>query len=179
MRVTCTKPDAAVRQLDVAIGILFTDGDPLAIRTLSGAAYGILADLAENNEFGSSWRAKIIEGSGLSKKDALNLINSAQNYLKHADRDSGATLSFDEEENDHLIFMASIECGGLGRKLSFSLQAYQVWYLGMYPEQIGHDSELVKTAKRVFPKLAEIERVEQLAQGHRFLEHVLETKGLL
>src|SRR6185312_124015 len=105
MKVTCTKCEGAVRQLDVAIGLLFTDGDPLAIRTLAGAAYGILADLAEKRDLGSSWRTKMIEDSGLSKKDALQVLNAAQNYLKHANRDAEATLFFDEEENDHLMFV--------------------------------------------------------------------------
>ena len=103
MKITCTKHDAAIRQLDIAIGLLLTDGDPLAVRTLGGAAYGIVADLAENQNHGSSWRTKIIEDSGLSPKDALQVLNAAQNYLKHADREAGSTLSFEEEENDHLI----------------------------------------------------------------------------
>ena len=179
MKVTCTKPDAAVRQLDVAIALLFTDGDPLAVRTLAGAAYGLLADLGENQKLGSSWRAKLIEDSGLSRKEALHLLNAAQNYLKHADKDAGSTLSFDEEENDHLIFIASLECGGIGHGLSFSMQAYQIWYLAMYPEKIGHDVDPVQTARKVFPRLAETARPSQLALGHKFLEQVLEKKGLL
>jgi hypothetical protein len=179
MTVTCTKPDAAVRQLDVAIGLLFTDGDPLAVRTLAGAAYGVLTDLAEKQSNGSSWRTRIIEDSGLSKKDALQTLNAAQNYLKHADRDASAALSFDEEENDHLIFVASIECGGIGRGLSFSMQAFQIWYLAMYPDKIGHDTEPVKTSMKVFRILSAKTRTEQLKLGRKFLESCLERKGLL
>lgn len=95
MRVACSKRDAAIRQLDVAIGLLFTDGDPLAIRTLAGAAYGILADLAKNQEQGSSWRTKIIEDSGFTEKEVVRALNSAQNYLKHADRDPSSLLEFE------------------------------------------------------------------------------------
>ena len=179
MKVTCKKPDAAVRQLDVAIGVLFTDGDPLAVRTLAGAAYGILSDLAEKQSLGSSWRTKLIEDSGLSKKEALNLLNETQNYLKHADRDAESGLSFDEEENDHIIFIASIECGSISHELSYSLQAFQIWYIAMYPEKIGHDTDPVQKAKRIFPNLAEKKRTEQLALGHEFLERVLEKKGIL
>ncbi len=179
MKVTCAKHDAAIRQLDVAIGLLFTDGDPLAIRTLAGAAYGILTDLAEGQKHGSSWRTKLIEDSGLSEKEALRLLNAAQNYLKHADRDAGSTLSFDEEENDHLIFVASIECGGIGHRLSFSMQAFQVWYLALYPDKIGHDTQPVQTSKKIFPELSSKTRPQQLALGHEFLERVLECKGLL
>lgn len=179
MTVTCTKPDAAVRQLDVAIGLLFTDGDPLAVRTLAGAAYGILADLADEQKHGSSWRTKIIEDSGLIEKDALQILNAAQNYLKHADRDASAILSFEEEENDHLIFVASIECGGIGHPLSFSMQAFQIWYLALHPDKIGHDISPVRTSKKVFPNLSARTLQEQRKLGHEFLERVLEHKGLL
>lgn len=179
MKITCTKHDAAVRQIDVAIGLLLTDGDPLAVRTLAGAAYGILADLAENQEHGSSWRTKMIEDSGLSKKDALQILNAAQNYLKHADRDAGSTLSFEEEENDHLLFVATIECGGIGHRLSWSMQAFQIWYLALYPDKIGHDAEPVQKSKSVFPNLSAKPRPQQLTLGHEFLERVLEGKGLL
>ena len=178
MKVTCTKSEAAVRQLDVAIGILMTDGDPFAVRTLSGAAYGIFADLAEKG-LGSSWQTKIIEDSGLSKKDALEVLSHAQNYLKHADRDAEAILSFDEEENDHLIFVASLECGDLGHPLSCSMQAFQIWYLALYPDKIGHDTQPVLTSKRVFPDLLVKTRQQQLVSGHKFLERVLSDKGLL
>ena len=179
MKVTCTKCEAAVRQLDVAIGLLLTDGDPLAVRTLSGAAYGICADLAEKQGLGSSWRTKIIEDSGLSKKDALEVLNYAQNYLKHADRDAEAILSFDEEENDHLVFVVSLECGDLGHPLSDSMQAFQIWYLALYPDKIGHDTQSVLTSRRVFPDLTAKTRHQQLALGHAFLETVLNSNGCL
>jgi hypothetical protein len=179
MKVVCAKPDAAVRQLDVAIGLLFTDGDPLAVRTLAGAAYGILADLADGQKRGCSWRTKMIEDSGLSKKDALHVLNAAQNYLKHADNDADSSLSFDEEENDHLMFVASIECGALGHPLSFSMQAFQIWYLALYPERVGHNTTPVMKSKEIFPALSSKERPEQLALGHGFLETVLVRKGLL
>ena len=179
MKVECTKPDAAVRQIDVAVGLLFTDSDPLAVQTLAGAAYCILADLAESQNKGSSWRTRIIEDSGLSKKDAVRVLNAAQNYLKHADQDASSSLSFEEEENDHLIFVASIECGALGHPLSFSMQAFQIWYLALYPDKIGHDTEPVQTSKKRFPALSTKSRRQQLTLGNEFLERVLEHKGLL
>jgi hypothetical protein len=88
-------------------------------------------------------------------------------------------LSFDEEDNDHLIFIASIECGGIGHALSFSMQAFQIWYLAMYPEKIGHDTQPVRTSKSIFPGLSAKERPQQLTLGHQFLEMVLKRKGLL
>jgi hypothetical protein len=177
MRVACSKPDAAVRQIDVAIVLLLTDGDPLAIRTLAGAAYGIFADLAEYQKKGSSWRTKIFKDSGLSEKEGKRVLNDAQSYLKHANMDPHSSLAFEEEENDHLIFIASIECGGIEHPLSYPMQAFQIWYLALYPEKIGHETQPVTTAKQVFPDLSKKERREQLVFGHQFLERVLEHKG--
>lgn len=172
MIVTGTKAEAATRQLDAAITLLFADHDPLAIRTLASAAHGILADLVEHKFPGGSWRSKVIEDSGLSRKEALVVLNSAQNYLKHANRDPEAGLSFDEEENDHVIFVATLECGQLGHPLSFRMQAFQIWYLASYPEKIGAETEPVRKSRTAFPGLKELKREERLAHGAEFVERL-------
>lgn len=172
MKATCTKPQAAIRQLDVAIALLFSDYDPLAIRTLAGAAHGILADLVEKQAPGGSWQSKAVEGSGLSKKAALEIINGAQNYLKHADRDPDSNLSFEEEENDHLIFFATLECGELEQPLSIDMQAFQIWYLASYPEVIGHETELVRKSQLAFPDLGTLSRETRLIRGAKFIEQL-------
>lgn len=179
MKVTCTKCEAALRQIDVAIGLLFTDGDPVAIRTLAGAAQGILADLVENKHSGSSWRSKMIEKSGLKKHAAIQIIQGTQNFLKHANRDPDSNLSFEEQESDHVLFIASLDCGELGHPLSFSMQVFQIWYLALYPETIGHDSEQTLTSRKVFPVLGSKPRSEQLSLGHSFLQQVMNDKGPL
>lgn len=174
MITTCTKPEAATRQLNVSINLLFANYDPLAVRTLAGAAHGIFSDLVDLNLSGSSWRAKdiktAIEVYGLSSKDAHDVFHRTQNYLKHADRDPTARLDLDEEENDYVIFNATLECATLGYKLSLEMQAFQVWFLASYPEKIGNESELVLKSKSVFPNLTEISREESLALGAEFLE---------
>jgi hypothetical protein len=170
MKVTCTKAEAAIRQLDEAIILIFADHDPLAIRTLAAAAHGILADLVEHNQPAESWRTKIIEDSKLSRKDAIDILNDAQNYLKHADRDPDAKLTFDEEENDHIIFIATLECGQLGHPLSFSMQTFQIWYVASYPEKIGAETELVQKSRTAFPNMEKQTREENLKRGAEFME---------
>jgi hypothetical protein len=172
MIVSCTKAEAATRQLDEAIVLLLADHDPLAIRTLAAAAHGVLADLVEDKLPGQSWRTKVIEDSGLSRKEALTILNSAQNYLKHAGRDPDATLSFDEEENDHVIFVATLECGELGHPLSFGMQAFQIWYLASYPEKIGTETEPVQRSRTAFPDMKGMLREERLAHGAEFMERL-------
>jgi hypothetical protein len=170
MKVTCTKPQAATRQLDLAITLLFAGFDPLAIRTLAAAAHGILADLVEVKLLGSSWRSKVIEDSGLSKKDTLIVLNCAQNYLKHADQDHDSELSFDEEENDHLIFLATLEYGELEYPLSYNMQVFQLWYLASYPEKIGAETKPVRKSWAAFPDLNKFSRETRLIRGAEFIE---------
>ena len=59
------------------------------------------------------------------------------------------------------------------------MQAFQIWYLALYPDKIGHDTEPVQTSKKIFPALSTKSRPQQLTLGHEFLEGVLEHKGLL
>lgn len=172
MKITCTKPQAATRQLDVAITLLFSDCDPLVVRTLAAAAHGILADLVDSNLSGGSWRSKIIQDSGLSKKDTIASLNNAQNYLKHADKDSNTELLLDQEENDHAIFITTLEYVELGYELSINMQAFQLWYLASYPENIGIETEPVRQSLAVLPNMSKLSREERLARGAEFLASV-------
>lgn len=119
----------------------------------------------------------MIETTGLTKKAALGIINSAQNFLKHADKDPAAALSFDEEDNDHVLFMATLECGTLGHRLSLRMQAFQIWYLAAYPEQVGHDTEPVIKSKRLFPFLEKLPRRQKLACGCAFIKELVEQNS--
>lgn len=177
MQVKCTKFEAAFRQLDEAIVLLFADHDPLAIRTLAAASHGLFADLVENKEPNGSWRSHVIQDSGLSKKDALAALNSAQNYLKHADRDPNAELCFDEQENDHLIFVATLEAGELGGPLTSVMQAFQIWYLASYPEKLGNETDAVKKSLTLLAGLETLSREQRLSAGLKFLESVRAKYG--
>jgi hypothetical protein len=169
MQIVTQKPDAAVRQLDVAIELLFSEREPLAVRTLAAAAHGVLADLVEAKRPSESWRSRLIDSSGLSQREAVGIFNAASNFLKHADRDADAKLEFDELENDYLVFFATLECGELGHPLSLTMQAFQAWYLACNPKVVDESVELAHAAKLVFPRMDGLRRHEQLLEGARFL----------
>jgi hypothetical protein len=177
MKVAARKADAAVRQLTVAIQLLFADSDPLAVRTLSAAAHAVLSDLVEHKKPGGSWRSKMVEDCGLPKGEALRVLNGASNFLKHADRDPEELLEFEEEETDHLIFFATLECGELGHKSSTAMQAFQIWYLAVYPDYIGKHSELAQKAQKFLPGIDKLEREERLKQGSAFVARAVEHYG--
>ncbi|HZV99419.1 MAG TPA: hypothetical protein VFF74_10565 [Methylophilaceae bacterium] len=177
MKVITAKAIAAGRQLDVAIELLLSDREPLAVRTLAAAAHTIFADLVEKERPGESWRNHLIQDSGLTRDEAINVLNRASNFLKHADRDPEAELSFEEEENDYLIFFATLECGELGHPLSLTMQVFQVWYLACHPEYLGENRELVLKAKTAFPELSKLDRQAQLKKGLQFLPEVFAKYG--
>lgn len=171
MVITTSKSEAATRQLDVAIELLFSHRDPLAARTLAAAAFGVLSDLVEAGRPGDSWREKLIADSGLPRHQALEVLRGASNFLKHADRDPHGSLSFDDEENDHLIFFATIDCGELGVRLSYSLQAFQIWYLACYPELLRGRGPALKSGAAL-PGMANLTRPQRLRTGVEFLAEV-------
>jgi len=64
---TISKADAALAQLDAAIAVSFWGDHPLALRTIAGAALGILSDLVELKTPKHSWRTYIIEDAGVPR----------------------------------------------------------------------------------------------------------------
>lgn len=177
MQVTCSKFEAASRQLDEAIGLLLADHDPLAVRTLAAAAFGLFADLVEHQKPNESWRSELIESSGLNRKEALAVIHNAQNFLKHADRDPHEQLSFEESENEELIFIATLDCGELGGPLTTTMQAFQVWYIALNPSKLGADHDFTQRASTAFQNLPTLSREDQLAAGSDFLHLMLDKYG--
>jgi hypothetical protein len=170
MMVSVTKPDSAVRQLNVAIDLLFANADPLCVRTLAAAAHTVLSDLVDKTRAGASWRNRILEDSGLARKEAIRVLNQASNFLKHAERDGEMILEFAEEENDRLILVATLECAELGHPLSIEMKAFQVWFfacnplvLGGRPNAIGRKSQLI------LPGLDKLDRRAKLRAGSEFL----------
>lgn len=173
MKIKYNKAEVASKQLDVAINLLFTDQDAIAVRSLASSAHSIFFDLVENKEKNSSWKSKAIKNGinnySLTKKEAIHILNSAYNFLKHADTDPESELEFDQEENDHVIFFATLECGELGHELSILMQKYQIWYLAMYPNKIDKEIEHTNAITHIFPGIQELSREASLSKGLEYI----------
>lgn len=130
-----TKLEAASRQLDQAIRLVFAGGDMLAVHTLTGAAFQLLADIAKQSGIVSPVRSEdLIKPEGL--KMWLTALNSTQNFLKHADRDPEAVHKYVEEGT--LLFIA--EAVELARRMriadSDERLAYTIWFASVFPDVI-------------------------------------------
>ncbi len=92
------KRDAARRQLDCAIRLLFSGEDSLAIHTLAFAAYCILRDL-----LGKSQTREVFRQFEKSQK-----LGEIPKFLKHAVTDPHAYLNKHSEKSAHLTLAAAV-----------------------------------------------------------------------
>lgn len=122
------KLEAANRQLNFAVRLFFSCGDPVCVHTLAGAASILLADLVEHHAPSKSWDRNVQAANELSASNYFNILRNAQNFLKHARIDPKAILDFNEVETEELLILAIMNSGEL-QDLSVEQSVYQLWYL--------------------------------------------------
>lgn len=107
------KLEAARRQLQAAIRIMFEGGDPVVTHTLIGAASIVLTDLVEFKVPHKSWDKLAQEANNLKPKNYFNIMRGAQNFLKHAKDDPNGTLELNPTDTESLAFFAVMNTGEL------------------------------------------------------------------
>lgn len=129
-----SKLDAAKRQLDVAINLFFKNGDPVSIHTLSAAAYDVLIGLgkaAKVVELGiKDTELYIKEGH---QKEYLAILNKAQNFFKHSDKDPKETIEFSPESTVFFLLSAVKLYMDLTKEKPNNMVVYAHWCVLMYP----------------------------------------------
>ena len=163
-----TKLEAAARQLDTAITLVFEKGDRVVVHTLAAAAANIFSDVLESQDESRSWRQKAKSQFELSNAQYRDVAHKAWNFFKHADRDPEGVLKFDERESEYLIFFATLECSEL-KQLSIQMQTFQLWFLASNALDLGDQDEIQKIARLAFPKMSNLSRIEQLDLGKKML----------
>ena len=148
--IRVTKISAAEGQLKEAIRFFFQERDPVAIHTLIGAAYQILYDLGRKQGIESLLRdSKWIREE--RKEEWNQILNSARNFFKHADRDPKKELEFRPEINAFFLFDAILLCESVSKKKTNEGRIFVSWFTLKYPDlfinnaQIRHARQLLAT----------------------------------
>ena len=175
------KEQVAVRQLDSAIRFLFEGGDVVSVHTLACAAANVLRDILRG-QGGETWHDAIVASHPGIEQTVRQTLARPQNFFKHADRDAEEELDFDENNNDEIIIVATLEYGELlklgapsGRStITIPMSVFQLWYFAKDPRVLlevpeSSSSHILIQARRLFPGLEDIPRVGQLAQGAEIL----------
>lgn len=133
-----TKLEAACRQLDAAIRMLFAGEDIVAVHTVSRAAFRALHSLTKDSDTKTALDHYI-------KKIGEKQYNYLTNYLKHADRDPDVPI----DDSFHIYTEA-----GIGMAISLyvyhanaitdEMQGYQIWAALTQPKVFDLPNDLVK-----------------------------------
>lgn len=171
-KIRVDKFEAARRQIDAAIRMLFDAEDPVAIHTLAMAGFRILRDLAEQR--GESYMENVINSMIIPGKKAgfWGATNSFSNFLKHADRDpDGTSDGVDEKVNDAALAFACMYYQDLGHLMTPEMIAFMGWFSALHPEFIRKETgtALRTTAEAVSKSIKALPRHEQLAMGKQLL----------
>ena len=124
-----TKLDAARRQLEMAIRLLFEQADSVSTHTLAHASFGILKDVAEYRNARDVLNiAK--ELAFEEKKDSFwKGFNRTGNFFKHGNKDPEEVLSgTPEEENEALISLAVTIYLELNGQNTPAIEAFFLWW---------------------------------------------------
>lgn len=147
-----TKLDAARRQLRTAIRLFFADGDSISVHALAAAAHELLRGLLKPKGGGSlikdnDW----IRPEGL--REYLAIMNSPQNFFKHADRDPDEVLDFTSTITEVWI----LDCIAMYQKLTGRMLreyfVFTIWFGQQHPELLksGLFAEQMQKLKETAP----------------------------
>jgi hypothetical protein len=130
-----TKREAAVRQLNQSIRLFFRRGDMLAVHTLTGAAFQLLADIGKISGVVSRFRStELIRPDRMT--EWIRALNSTQNFLKHAASDPEATHRYAEEGTILFLYEAVELAGRVISDDSRERLAFRLWFVFSFPEII-------------------------------------------
>ena len=168
MIVQVTKLEAAIRQLNTAITLVFDDGDSVVIHTLATAAANIFSDVIESIDASKSWRGMVKSDHGLSNAQYRDVMHEAWNFFKHADRNPESVLKFDDRWSEYLIFFAILECSEVHR-LTIQMQTFQLWFLAGDAFTLDESDEIQTLARLAFPSMSSCSREKRLHLGKQML----------
>lgn len=172
--IRINKVDAARRQIDVAIRLLFSNDDPVAIHTLSAAGFRILRDIVHKNKKGRiQQHFKDIIKLGM-EKELWKVVNKAANFFKHADSDADEILEGVqiEKANDAMILLACFCYRDLGYQFTPEMGAFMTWSAALDPKLLENTplKDLVKTQE--LNSIRSLSRKNQLEVGKNLLSQV-------
>ena len=151
MKLTISKLDAARLQLDAAIEMYFVSDNPVALHTLTAAAYNILRDIAikEGSEQPFIKTTFICEYPESKRKMLRDFINGPENFFKHADRDPTGTITFDPELTEVLLLDACAYFRDKDEPKPRYYDIFKAWN-GVPKEGLSEPQKLLVQAAREF-----------------------------
>ncbi len=164
------RTDAARRQIDSAVRMLFSGEDPLAIFALTIAAMNILKVLSHKRTDRNLREALRTGIRPMSEEDFWRRIQRPADYFKHADKDLDAILNGGEYSDiDWTLFMACLCYKDLGFQFTPEMSAFTAWHAAMYHKTLLEGDQSASEVKQIANKMIGKPRREQLKLGKEFI----------
>jgi len=143
-----SKLDAAKRQLDIAINLFFKQSDPVSIHTLTAAAHQLLMDIGHLENIKSFVKESIVIRKE-ALKEYMMMINEAENFFKHAEKDPAALLKFNPEQTEFLLLDAVEMYMQLTGEMPEDMSIFRGWFLIKYPNVVSPNVQDQLVEKRL------------------------------
>jgi hypothetical protein len=139
MTFRLTKLESAERQLKEAVRMFFECRDPVAVHTLVFASHQVLYDMCASSKNSSSLQYSLRDYKYIpadQRQKWNRLLNSAANFVKHADRDPNAVLTFDPKMIEAFLLDATFLYQNLTGDLFHEGAVYRTWFFLKYPQAL-------------------------------------------
>ena len=158
--LTISKLDAAKRQLETVIRLYFSDADPVAMHTLTGAAYNVLRDITSKRGaepmFIKDEMFKFVNPG--YEKTIREKVNEAENFFKHADRDHASTLDFNPDATELLLQDACHQYQKLTGEQPPLFSLYRTWFMAQFPDMYVLPEETKRALRELGPSVLRMGR---------------------
>jgi len=127
--IRVSKLDAARRQLDGAIQLWFSEGDPVAIHALDCAAHQIIEDINKKREDTSLHLTEIARKTVKPEhlENVISQLRKPMTFFKHANRDPRDILEFNPDLSEMIMILAINGLKLLGERISDFQRVFFFW----------------------------------------------------
>jgi hypothetical protein len=153
------KTEIARRQLGTALALFLEDSDPVSVHTLACAGCEIAEHLTRKAGEEPFSTHALLTFPDLDRGKIRRLQNQYWNAFKHAQtrddterEDSHLLEHFEDDVNDHTLFVGWYDYALAVRALPIEAQIFQAWYFALYPEKLNPEVDTTKY-QRVFPPM--------------------------
>jgi len=172
--VKITEKEAASRQLDAAIQLLFAGGDIVAVHTLAGAGSRTASDLIQLEQPDEPWDLSTQEISYPIQKSYFELMIATQDISKRANVDPDSTHEFAISDTLALLASAVFDLAKLTGELTTPQAVYQIWYAACNFDALDPSFEHYAVVKKVMGDQSKRTISYQLAVGRRELREAMQ-----
>lgn len=167
--VRISSPDAASRQIDVAIALLYSGEDAVAAHTLAGAAADIVARCRATSGPDEARPIEPRDACGLSGTDFAEVIQATAEIVRELPQTPYSIEQFALADTCALLVSTIIGVGQLRGKLTISQAVFAFWYLACRLSALGPTFEHKKSIRSIFGNLSRKSVSYRLAVGRRVL----------